>query len=156
MINLSGDYMTDTDTTITLVGSRLAKEGEDFMFLGESRECQKCKLKRTCLNLEPGRKYRVVKIRSDTVHECFIHDSGVIAVEVVASPIMAAIDSKKAIAGARISYEHPKCSSFDESLYDLINPEGIKNGDKCTVARVLESIDEGLSGCSLKKVELKL
>lgn len=148
--------MTDTDTTITLVGSRLAKEGADFVFLGESRECQKCKLKRTCLNLEPGRKYRIVKMRGDTVHECFIHDAGVIAVEVVSSPIVAAIDSKKAIAGARISYERPKCSSYDDSLYDLMNPEGIKSGDKCTVARVIENIDEGLSGCSLKKVELKL
>jgi uncharacterized protein (UPF0179 family) len=148
--------MTDTDTTITLVGSRLAKEGEDFMFLGESRECQKCKLKRTCLNLEPGRKYRIVKLRGDTVHECFIHDAGVLAVEVMASPILAAIDSKKAIAGARISYERPKCSSFVDSLYDLINPEGVRNGDKCTVMKVFESIDEGLSGCSLKKVELKL
>ncbi|MDP2217885.1 MAG: UPF0179 family protein [Methanolobus sp.] len=148
--------MTDTDTTITLVGSRLAKEGADFMFFGESRECQKCKLKRTCMNLEPGRKYRIVKLRGDTVHECFVHDAGVLAVEVVTSPILAAIDSKKAIAGARISYETPKCTSFDDSLYDLINPEGIRNGDKCTVAKVLENIDEGLSGCSLKKVELKL
>ncbi|MDW7732642.1 MAG: UPF0179 family protein [Methanolobus sp.] len=149
--------MTDTDTMITLVGSRLAKEGEEFIFLGESRECQKCKLKRTCLSLEPGRKYRVVKLRSDTVHECFIHDSGVLAVEVVNSPIMAAIDSKKAIAGARISYERPKCSDFDDSLYDLMYPEGLRNGDKCTVCKVIDSIDEELlSGCSLKKVELNL
>ncbi|MBN2111314.1 MAG: UPF0179 family protein [Methanosarcinaceae archaeon] len=149
--------MTDTDTMITLVGSRLAKEGEEFIFLGESRECQKCKLKITCLNLEPGRKYCVTKLRSDTVHECFIHDSGVLAVEVVRSPIIAAIDSKKAIDSARISYERPKCSDFDDSLYDLIYPEGIKSGDKCTVSRVIESIDEQLtSGCSLKKVELRL
>ena len=149
--------MTDTDTMITLVGSRLAKEGEEFVFLGESRECQKCKLKRTCLSLEPGRKYSVVKLRGDTVHECFIHDGGVLAVEVVNASIIAAIDSKKAIDGARISYERPKCSDFDDSLYDLIYPEGLKSGDKCTIGKVIESIDEELtSGCSLKKVELKL
>ncbi|KXS45047.1 MAG: hypothetical protein AWU59_121 [Methanolobus sp. T82-4] len=149
--------MTDTDTIITLVGSRLAKEGEEFVFLGESRECQKCKLKRTCLSLDTGRKYRVVKLRSDTVHECFIHENGVLAVEVVSSPIVAAIDSKKAIAGAKISYEPPKCTDFDDSLYDLIYPEGIKKGDKCVVSNVIENIDEKLlSGCALKKVELKL
>jgi uncharacterized protein (UPF0179 family) len=149
--------MTDNDIIITLIGSRVAKEGEDFIFMGESRECQKCKLKRTCLNLVPGRKYRVVKIRSDTVHDCFLHDGGVLAVEVESSPILAAIDSKKAIEGAKISYETPKCDEYDDSVYDLMNPEGIKDKDKCTVLRVLESIDgNSVSGCSLKKVELKV
>ena len=148
--------MTD-NTIITLIGSRIAKEGEDFLFLGESRECQKCKLKKTCLNLEPGRRYRVTKIRGDTVHECFIHDGGVLAVEVENSPVLAVIDSKKAIEGARISYEQPKCEDYDDGIYDLMNPEGLKSKDKCTVVRVLENIDEETApGCSLKKVELKL
>ena len=144
--------MSDNNVIITLIGSRVAKEGEDFIFLGESRECQKCKLKRTCLNLESGRKYKVMKVRSNTVH-----DGGVLAVEVESSPILAAIDSKKAIKGAKISYEKPKCEEYDDSVYDLMNPEGIKDKDKCTVLNVLENIDgESVSGCSLKKVELKV
>jgi uncharacterized protein (UPF0179 family) len=146
-----------TDTTITLIGSRLAREGEDFIFMGESRECKKCKLKRTCLNLEPGRKYRVVKLRGDTVHECFIHDSGVMTVEVESSPVVAAIESRKAVVGSKVSYEPPKCKEFNDSIYDILYPEGIKEGDKCTVLKVLGSMDESMvSGCSLKKVELKL
>ncbi|WP_406661040.1 UPF0179 family protein [Methanolobus sp. ZRKC3] len=149
--------MTDNNTIITLIGSRIAKDGEDFIFLGESRECQKCKLKKTCLNLESGRRYRVVNIRSDTVHECFIHDGGVLAVEVENAPVLAVVDSKKAIEGARVSYEKPKCEEYGDKLYDLMNPEGLKSGDKCIVVKVLESIDEeSAPGCSLKKVELKL
>ncbi len=144
-----------TDTMITLVGSRLAKKGEDFVFLGESRECQKCKLKKTCLNLETGRKYRITEIKNNTIHECSIHDTGVLAVEVMPSPIVALIDSKKAIAGAKIVYERPKCTEVEEELQDLVNPEGIKNGDKCTVSLVLGNVDEGYTGCSLKKVELR-
>ncbi|ETA68998.1 MAG: uncharacterized protein PWQ51_1460 [Methanolobus sp.] len=145
------------DTTITLIGSRLAKEGEDFVFMGESRECKKCKLRRTCMNLEPGRKYRVAKIRGDTVHECFIHEGGVLTVDVETSPIVAAIESRKAVVGSKVSYELPKCKEFDDSVYDILYPEGLKEGDKCTVIKVLGPMEEGMvSGCSLKKVELKL
>ena len=145
------------DTTITLIGSRLAKEGEDFIFMGESRECKKCKLRRTCMNLEPGRKYRVAKIRGDTVHECFIHEGGVLTVDVETSPIVAAIESRKAVVGSKVSYELPKCKEFDDSVYDILYPEGLKEGDKCTVIKVLGPMEEGMvSGCSLKKVELKL
>ena len=148
--------MTDNNTTITLIGSRLAKEGEDFIFMGESRECKRCKLKRTCMNLEPGRKYRVAKVRSDTVHECFIHDGGVLTVDVESSPIVAAIESRKAVEGSKISYEHPKCKTFDDSVYDILYPEGLKEGDKCTVVKVLGPMDETqVQGCSLKKVELR-
>jgi Uncharacterized protein conserved in archaea len=148
--------MTDNNTTITLIGSRLAKEGEDFIFMGESRECKRCKLRRTCMNLEPGRKYRVAKVRSDTVHECFIHDGGVLTVDVVSSPIVAAIESRKAVEGSKISYEHPKCQAFDDGVYDLLYPEGLKEGDKCTVVKVLGPMDENMvQGCSLKKVELR-
>ncbi|TQD27598.1 UPF0179 family protein [Methanolobus vulcani] len=145
------------DTTITLIGSKLAKEGEDFVFMGESRECKKCKLRRTCMNLDSGRKYRVAKLRGDTVHECFIHDGGVITVEVETSPIVAAIESRKAVVGSKVSYELPKCEEFDDSVYDILYPEGLKEGDKCTVIKVLGPIEDGMvSGCSLKKVELKL
>ncbi|WP_094226900.1 UPF0179 family protein [Methanolobus psychrotolerans] len=149
--------MTDTNTTITLIGSRLAKEGGDFIFMGESRECKKCKLRRTCMNLEPGRKYRVAKLRGDTVHECFIHDGGVLTVEVESAPVVAAIDSRKAVEGSKVSYESPKCQDFDDSVYDILYPEGLKDGDKCTVVKVLGPMDESMvPGCSLKKVELKL
>ncbi|WP_340820695.1 UPF0179 family protein [Methanolobus sp. WCC4] len=149
--------MTETNTTITLIGSRLAKEGEDFIFMGEARECGKCKLKRTCLNLDPGRRYRVAKIRGDTVHNCFIHEGGVLTVEVESSPILAAIESRKAVEGSKISYQLPECEEFDDSVYDILYPEGLKEGDKCTVVKVIGPMDEELvHGCSLKKVELKL
>ena len=145
------------DTTITLIGSRLAKEDEDFVFMGESRECKKCKLRKTCMNLEPGRKYRVAKIRGDTVHECFIHDGGVLTVEVENAPIVAAIESRKAVVGSKVSYELPKCKEFDDSVYDILYPECLREGDKCTVVKVLGPMEDGMvSGCSLKKVELKL
>ncbi|MFA0822051.1 MAG: UPF0179 family protein [Methanomethylovorans sp.] len=145
------------ETTITLIGARLAKEGMDFIFEGESNECNKCKLKNTCLNLEKGRRYKVVKIKTPSVHECFLHDGGVIAVEVVKSPVIAILDSRKAIKGAKISYEPPKCKEIPDDLYDLFYPQGLRTGDKCTITTIFENIEEeGMCSSPMKKVELQL
>lgn len=145
------------ETTITLIGARLAKEGMDFIFEGESNECNKCKLKNTCLNLEKGRRYKVVKIKTPSVHECFLHDGGVIAVEVVKSPVIAILDSRKAIKGAKISYEPPKCKEIPDDLYDLFYPQGLRAGDKCTITNIFENIEEeGMCSSPMKKVELQL
>jgi len=145
------------ETTITLIGSRLAKEGMDFIFEGESNECNKCKLKNTCLNLEKGLRYKVVKIKTPSVHECFLHDGGVIAVEVVKSPVIAILDSRKAIKGAKISYEPPKCKEIPDDLYDLFYPQGLRTGDKCTITNIFENIEEeGMCSSPMKKVELQL
>jgi uncharacterized protein len=86
--------MEDMDTTITLIGTRLAKEGAEFFFDGETPECEQCKLKNTCMSLEKGKKYRVVKVRNDTLHECFVHDKGAMVVDVVKAPIFALLDSE--------------------------------------------------------------
>ncbi len=149
--------MVEVDTTITLIGSRLAKEGMEFIFEGESNECNKCKLKSTCLNLEKGRKYKVLRIKTPSVHECFLHDGGVIAVEVVRSSVVAILDSRKAIKGAKISYEPPKCRDVPDDMYDLFFPEGLRTGDKCTIIEILDNIeDREICGSPLKKVELQL
>lgn len=151
------DDMVEVDTTITLIGSRLAKEGMEFIFEGESNECNKCKLRNTCLNLERGRRYKVVRIKTPSIHECFLHDGGVIAVEVVKSPVVAILDSRKAIRGAKISYEPPKCSDVPDDMYDLFFPEGLRTGDKCTITDILDNIeDEDICATPLKKVELQL
>ncbi len=149
--------MVEVDTTITLIGSRLAKEGMEFIFEGESNECNKCKLKSTCLNLEKGRKYKVLRIKTPSVHECFLHDGGVIAVEVVRSSVVAILDSRKAIKGAKISYEPPKCRDVPDDMYDLFFPEGLRTGDKCTIIEILDNIEgREICGSPLKKVELQL
>ncbi|WP_445474516.1 UPF0179 family protein [Methanococcoides methylutens] len=150
--------MEDMDTAITLIGTKLAKVGEEFFFEGETPECEHCKLKNTCMDLEKGRKYRIVKVRNQTTHECFVHDKGALVVDVIKAPIIAAIDSKKAIKGATIRYQVPDCDAdLDAETYDLCHPKGLRNGDKCTINKVMESVDiESDPSVSLKKVELLL
>jgi len=147
--------MTESDTKITLIGSRLAREGLEFIFKGEMPECSKCRLKNTCLNLERGRRYRVEKIRNNEIHECFLHDSGVLAVDVSRAPIEATVESRKAVDGAKIMYESPKCGKKDCSEYETCHPEGLVRGDKCKIVEVMESLDVACdAGYSLKKVKL--
>ncbi|MPN25237.1 hypothetical protein SDC9_172644 [bioreactor metagenome] len=154
--NLNGRIiMTESDTKITLIGSRLAREGLEFIFKGEMPECKKCRLKNTCLNLEPGRRYRVVRIKSKDIHECFLHDSGVVAVDVSRAPITTSVESRKAVEGAKIMYEPAKCGKRECGEYGTCHPEGLLKGDKCKIVEVPESLDSKCeAGSSLKKVKL--
>ncbi|ADI73472.1 Protein of unknown function UPF0179 [Methanohalobium evestigatum Z-7303] len=148
--------VNNESTKVTLVGCRLAKEGQEFIYWGESPDCSGCKIKGTCNNLEAGRKYRVEKIRNGTVHGCYLHDQGVMVVEVSRTPVVATIESKKAVPGAKINFEPIKCSEINCEFYGYCYPKGLKSGDKCTIVNVMDDVDECLRGKSLKKVELSL
>ncbi|MCD4703178.1 MAG: UPF0179 family protein, partial [Methanosarcinaceae archaeon] len=132
--------MTDTDSIITLIGPDLTKESLEFIFEGEAPECNTCKLKNTCMSLEKGRRYQISKILNETVHNCPLHDGGARVVEVIMAPIIAAIDSKNAIKGAKIKYSAPKYDGTDSEIYDLCHPLGLKDGDKCTISEILGTV----------------
>ena len=149
--------MADDNTTITLIGSRLAQEGLTFTFMGETPECDKCNLRSTCMNLEKGRIYEIINIRNTTVHDCAIHDGGVITVDVIKAPVITSMDSRKAVEGANVRYESQSCDEIECDMYDLCHPKGIKKGDKCTIVQVIGNLDdECVLGYSLKKVELAI
>ncbi|HJH29991.1 MAG TPA: UPF0179 family protein [Methanosarcinaceae archaeon] len=149
--------MADSDTIITLVGSRLANEGMSFTFIGETPDCDKCNLKSTCMNLEKGRIYTITNVRNATVHDCVVHDGGVIAVDVIIAPVTCSMDSRKAVEGAKTQYESPVCDEIECGMYDMCHPKGVKKGDKYTIAQVIGNMDEEcILGYSLKKVELAI
>jgi Uncharacterized protein conserved in archaea len=69
--------------TVTLIGSRLAEEGTEFVYQGDSEACDGCPYRGQCLNLVDGRRYRVTDVRENTqTLDCAVHDTGVRAVEV--------------------------------------------------------------------------
>ncbi len=131
---------------ITVIGSRLAKPGETFFFLEEREECKRCNIRGTCLNLDSGRKYEVVSVRNANLLKCAVHDGGVLAVEVANAPIEAYIDSKKAVAGSKITFT-PLKVTLDEGHIEngidagLFAPKGLEKGDKCIVKEVFEGIE---------------
>jgi uncharacterized protein (UPF0179 family) len=148
--------MPKGNASVTLIGVGLAKIGTEFVFNGPVNECETCKLKNTCLNLDIGRRYRIVTVRGNMKHDCAIHDIGVKAVEVVESPSVVAIDSKNAFVGSKILYKQNECEAFDCKIYELCHPEGLTREERFTISEVLEDAPIACpEGKSLKLVELK-
>ena len=148
--------MEESDTLITLIGTRLAKVGNEFIFRGAAKECEPCKFNKTCLGLNQGSKYRIVNLRNSAKLECFVHDSGVCAVEVIEAPIRMAIESRKAIKGSKIAYEQLSCNYPDCDNFVLCRPSGIKAGEKFSIIAVEDDIEEPCNkNYQLKVVEIK-
>lgn len=149
------EKMKEEKKITTLIGIKLAKEGEEFIFLGEAKKCESCKLRNSCMNLQLGRRYRIEKVKKDTKHECFIHEDGVYVVEVEEAPITAAIGARKAFEGSKIVFEMPECDKIPCELRDFCFPLGLKKGDKCTILKVMDMPGDCKKGYSLKLVEVK-
>jgi uncharacterized protein (UPF0179 family) len=148
--------MEESDTIITLIGTKLAKVGNEFVFRGMAKECEPCKLSKTCLGLNTGSRYRITGIRNGGNLECFIHDSGVCAVEVVEAPIFVCIEARKAIKGSKIVYEPVMCTISSCENYRICRPEGLKKGDKFTIVNVVGELQGPCEkGHSLKLAEVK-
>ena len=148
--------MEEVNKIITLCGKDWAKIGVEFIFLGGKQECDSCRLKNICLRLREGCKYKIVGLRDGAVHDCPLHDEGVIAVEVVELPIVALIDSKMAVEGAKIRFESRRCNVLDCEMYNLCHPVELKDGDGVVVEKVIgDAPSQCRKGLSLKVVELK-
>jgi uncharacterized protein (UPF0179 family) len=148
--------MSEAATQITLIGTKLATIGMEFTFNGPTPECESCKLRNTCINLEPARRYRVLGTRGELIHECPIHEAGVRAVEVAESPIIAAFDARKAFPGSKIVFEAMRCDEVECSMFEMCHPAGLKDGERCTIVEVVgEAPEECPRGNVLKLVEFR-
>lgn len=142
-------------STVTLIGTRLANQGEEFVYQGESPACEGCPYRKQCLNLTPGRRYRVVEIREGArTLECAVHDTGVTAVEVEPAPVSANVESGSAYAGSKVDLpgpcphtdcpSHPYCepggASFDES-YQITKVVGEPPHEYCLLDRDLTLVE---------------
>jgi uncharacterized protein (UPF0179 family) len=148
--------MEESDTITTLIGTKLAKKGNEFVFKGGAKECEPCRLSKTCLGLNTGSKYRITALRNGGKLDCFVHDSGVLAVEVIELPIEITVESRKAIKGSTISYEPVPCNITGCDNFVMCRPSGLRRGDKFTVVKVNGDISGSCEkGYSLKVAEVK-
>jgi uncharacterized protein len=146
--------MTDAKTKVTLVGTVLAKQGVEFIYEGEVAECDTCKVKKACNNLQKGRKYRIVSVRT-THHECAVHLNGATAVEVTEAPISILINPDMAIVNSKIKPEL-SCNKSDCKSFALCRPEGVVEGEKYVVVEVIGNASDICGkGRSLKLVEIR-
>jgi uncharacterized protein (UPF0179 family) len=108
---------------ITLIGTRLADPGTEFVYQGEAAGCEGCPHRKQCLNLTEGVKYQVASVRDGgQTLDCAMHDDGVRAVEVEPAPVRANIDAKSAYAGSKVALEgdcpHTDCPSHEYCVPD--------------------------------------
>lgn len=142
---------------ITLIGKKLAKPGQEFIHfgVGNSRECMGCKLRKVCDNLQVGRRY-VVKSSMNKPHEkCKIHEEGVMLVEVEPAQIKATVESSSK-EGEEFAFMKSDCPEIMCDNRFLCFPEGIKEGDKCRIVKIVEKKVECKKGAELCVVLLEI
>ena len=146
--------MAEAKTKVTLVGTVPAKQGIEFIYEGEVAGCETCKIKKACNNLQVGRKYRIVSVRT-THHDCPVHLNGATAVEVTDAPVSALINADMAIINSKVKIEF-SCNKSDCRSFPLCRPDGLVAGEKYIVTDILGNApDICYKGRSLKLVDVR-
>ena len=122
---------------LTVIGKKQAKEGMEFTFLGAISNCKECKVRNICFHLEKGNKYKVVGLRN-VLHDCPMHEDGVMVVQVEEVHRSAVLPKKIALEGSTISYETPKCSHKGCENYTYCFLSGMEPGRKKKVIKVMD------------------
>ena len=122
--------------TLTLVGTRLAADGEEFVYRGESAGCEGCPYRKQCLNLEIGTRYRITAVRDGEQLDCPVHEDGVTAVDVEPATFEANVPSKGAYAGSKISLAGT-CPHTDCPSHDLCEPLGAEMDEEYRIVEIL-------------------
>ena len=124
-------------TTVTLVGTRLAEAGEEFVYHGEASGCAGCPYRDQCLNLTPGRRYQITEVReSGQTLDCAVHDGGVRAVEVEPASIRVNVPTKGAFAGSKAQLAGP-CPHTECPSHPYCEPKGADFDTEYRITEVL-------------------
>ena len=132
----------ENDFAITIVGSKMAKKGLRFTFLGPTKGCMDCKLFRVCMtNLEPNRLYEITEVR-EVEHKCPIHEGGVKTVVVIEPPQPLVVKSRFAIEGVILTMQPPvvDCSNQNCTHWDQCNTPLFQPRDRVRIIQKLMSI----------------
>ena len=108
---------------VTLIGDRLASTVTEFVYEGESVACEGCPYRKQCLNLTEGVRYEITDVRDDgQLLDCAVHDTGVRAVEVEPTSVVANVATREAYAGGKAelpgSCPHTECPSHEYCVPD--------------------------------------
>jgi len=124
-------------TQVTLIGTRLAEVGHEFVYHGDADACEGCPYRNQCLNLVEGRRYAVTAVRENaSTLPCAIHDSGVTAVEVEPAPVRANVATQSAFAGGRVSLAGP-CPYTGCPSHEYCEPAGAEFDDQYRIEEVV-------------------
>ncbi len=123
--------------SITLLGSRLAEPGTEFVYRGESSACEGCPYRKQCLTLEEGVRYEVTEVREGgQILDCGVHDEGVVAVDVEPTSVKANVPSKGAYAGSTGKLAGP-CPHTECPSHEYCEPVGAEFDEEYQIQEIL-------------------
>ena len=93
---------------VTLVGSLLARPGEEYVFEKRCEVADRCPVAAPCQNLTVGRRYKVLSLRPAKHNVCTEHEDGVQAVEVEEQPLRANVPESR-LRGTLIRWKPVSC-----------------------------------------------
>lgn len=125
---------------VTLLGERQAVVGQEFVYRGPQPECGPCKVKSVCLNQDPGRRYRVTRVR-DVSHPCLLNEERARAVEVEVAPPSCSVSVRAGVEGALISYEGVVCANGRCPNFRTCHPIGLERGMRLKVLEIGPELD---------------
>jgi uncharacterized protein (UPF0179 family) len=120
---------------VTLIGEKLAKEGNVVIFFGVTMGCKDCRIKSACLNLDEGSRYVIKSVRENN-HECKIHEGCVRVVEIEKVPVAVALSQKNVVEGAVVTFDPIDCRNIGCIHYRKCRPTGLKKGTKGKVVKL--------------------
>ncbi|GAA0230044.1 UPF0179 family protein [Haladaptatus pallidirubidus] len=124
-------------STITLIGTRLAEPGQEFVYHGEASACEGCPYRNQCLNLTEGVKYEVTDVRTGAqTLPCGVHDDGVTAVEVEPATTRANVSARNAYAGSKSKLEGP-CPHVECPSHEFCEPVGVEFDEEYQIAKIV-------------------
>ena len=127
---------------ISLIGIDLAREGLEFTFTGPLVGCAECRIKNVCFNLDPGRTYRILKVR-EKENPCFVFNKDKVAtVEIEEMPEMAHMQyGKKLQEGSSVTLKSMNCDHFTCPNLEKCNLVHMREGTRGVINKVNEKLD---------------
>ncbi|GGM71565.1 hypothetical protein GCM10007108_07100 [Thermogymnomonas acidicola] len=141
---------------ITLIGVDLAREGLEFTFVTPLVGCASCKIKNVCFNLEPGRNYRITKVR-DKVNPCFVFNRDQVAT-VEVEEIQEYVNmqfGKKLQEGSTITLKSMNCDHITCPNIEVCNLVHKREGTKATI-KAIEGRLECPKGYDMRRVSISI
>ena len=126
---------------ITLVEKEVAEEGYTFTHLGASKICDKCNLKKVCVDvLQINHAYRIVEVK-DKEHTCLIENQPMLVCAVEEADYKISVDNQKYLENVVLNRTSKACSEVLCENYDYCMPPIFNDPTKVKVLEIIKPIN---------------
>jgi uncharacterized protein len=137
---------------ITLLAIGESQPGYEFVYQGGAPVCRTCPFRHACLTLDPGRRYRVTRVR-DVVHPCALQETDAHVVEVAPVARALVVDARSAIVGSQVEVGRFPCRRLDCPNWSICAGPSLPPKQRYRIERADDGAAECRIGRTLKRVD---